>query len=170
MDEGRKRVAATLLTVGLTLLGGGTVVGLKTMEGKENVAYVDRLPTIPVVTVCYGHTATAKLGQYYTDAECDALLIRDLNTIYAPGIRRCLTAPVTQNEFNALVDFGYNLGIAKACGSTLMKLVNRGQYDLASNEFTKWTFVGGKDCKLAASRCSGIVKRREWEQRMFRTP
>lgn len=158
----KKRVAATLIPVVLAL-----AAGTASFEGKENAAYVDRLPTVPVITICYGHTETAKLGQYKTDAECNSLLMEDLTKKYAPGVRKCITAPLTQGEFNAIVDFAYNVGISKACNSTMFKLINKQQYDLAGKEFMKWTFVGGKDCKIAANRCGGIVKRRQWQAAQF---
>ena len=143
------------------------ISGTKLFEGKENDAYVERVAGNTVVTVCYGHTRTAVLGQHYTDEQCDALLLADLNRNYAPIVRRLVKVPLSQGEFNALVDFVYNVGEGNFASSTLLKLINAKQYDLAALEFRKWNRVNGKNCDLAASKCGGIPKRRAWESQMF---
>lgn len=160
MSKARYSVYALVVSAGL-------VGGLKGYEGKENTAYVDLLPVKPTVTVCYGHTATAKLGQTYTDAQCDALLVRDLNTIYGPIVQKYVKVPITQGQFNALVDFTYNLGEGNLRSSTLLRKVNAEDFEGAAQEFGKWVFVGGKDCRLVVNRCGGIPKRRTWERQVF---
>jgi lysozyme len=146
---------------------GVLVAGIKGHEGKENTAYVDRLAYNKAVTVCYGHTRTAVLGQRYTDAQCDVLLLKDLNEIYAPIVRKLVKVPLSQGEFNALVDFTYNLGEGNFRSSTLLRLVNAGRYEEAGNEFSKWKFTNGKDCTIRANKCFGIIERREWEAQQF---
>lgn len=143
------------------------ITGTKLFEGKENVAYVDRIAGNSVVTVCYGHTRTAVLGQVYTDEQCDALLLADLNKNYAPIVRRLVKVPLSQGEFNALVDFVYNVGEGNFASSTMLKLINAKQYDLAALEFRKWNRVNGKNCDIPANKCGGIPKRRAWEAAMF---
>lgn len=143
------------------------IAGTKLYEGKSNTAYVERVAGNRVVTVCYGHTRTAALGQRYTNDECDALLLQDLNEHYAPVVRRLVKVPLSQGEFNALVDFTYNVGEGNFARSSLLRLVNARQYDKAALEFAKWTFVNGKDCKEPANKCAGIPRRREWQYQMF---
>jgi len=143
------------------------IAGTKLYEGKSNTAYVERVAGNAVVTVCYGHTRTAVLGQRYTDAQCDALLLKDLNENYAPHVRRLVKVKLSQGEFNALVDFAYNLGPSALAGSTLLKLVNAEKYDLAVLEFRKWNRVNGKNCDIPANKCGGIPKRRAWQAAMF---
>src|SRR6478736_4294132 len=110
-----------LAALAVTVAG---IAGTKLFEGKENSAYVERVAGNQVVTVCYGHTATAKLGQTYTDSQCDALLLKDLNNVYGPQVKRLVQVPLSQGEYNALVDFAYNLGVGNLQSSTLLKLVN----------------------------------------------
>lgn len=156
------RLAVTALTV--TLAG---ITGTKLYEGKHNAAYVERVAGNQVVTVCYGHTRTAVLGMVYTDEGCDKLLLDDLNRIYAPAVRRLVKVPLSQGEFNALVDFAYNLGVGNLASSTLLALVNQGRYDEAALEFHKWKFVNGVNCYIPANKCGGIPKRRAWQTNMF---
>jgi len=158
------RVIVTALVV--TVAG---ISGTKYFEGKENQAYVDRIAGNAIVTVCYGHTRTAVLGQTYTDAGCDALLLKDLNEVYAPIVRKYVKVPLSQGEFNALTDFVYNVGETNFRKSTLLKLVNQREYDLAALEFRKWNRVNGKNCDLPVSKCAGIPKRRAWEESIFKS-
>lgn len=156
------RYAMAALTVSIA-----GITGTKLFEGRENTAYVERVAGNQVVTVCYGHTRTAVLGQSYTNAQCDALLLADLNSYYTPVVKRLVKVPLSQGEFNALVDFVYNVGEGNFAGSTLLKLVNARQYDKAALEFAKWKYVNGKDCTVPANRCGGIPKRRQWQSTMF---
>lgn len=156
----------------ISAIGGvslGMLAGLKGFEGKENAAYVERVAGNQVVTVCYGHTRTAKLGQKLSDSQCDALLMKDLNEVYAPIVRRMVHVPLHQWEFDALVDFVYNVKAPKGGfeNTTLFRLVNAGRYEEAALQFERWMFVNGKDCRLPANKCGGIPRRREWERRLF---
>ena len=153
--------------VGTLVVSVAGITGTKLYEGKSNTAYVERVAGNQVVTVCYGHTRTAAIGQTYTNAQCDALLLKDLNDYYAPIVRRLVTVPLSQGEFNALVDFAYNVGEGSLARSTLLRLVNARRYEEAALEFAKWKYVNGKDCTVPANRCGGIPRRREWQYQMF---
>lgn len=158
----KSRVAVGLLTASIALVGG-----LRIHEGSENHAYVDKLATSRVVTICYGDTGGYKLGDYRTDAQCDEILKRKLETVYAPAVRKHVKVPLTQGEFDALVDFTYNLGEGNLRKSTLLKKLNAGDYAGAANEFDKWVYTDGKDCRVRANKCYGIVKRRQWQKELF---
>lgn len=156
----RKWASALGVTVSL-------VAGTAMYEGKSNKSFLDTLPKVPVVTECYGHTEGAKLGTYKTDAQCSQLLMDDLNKVYAPIVRKYVKVPITQGQFNAMVDFTYNLGEGNFAASTLLVKVNDEDFTGAALEFQRWYKVGGKDCRIPASKCAGIPKRRAWERQMF---
>jgi len=156
------RAAIGVITVSAALLGG-----LKGREGLELIDYWDNIPAKPVATACYGHTATAKVGTKRTVAECDALLLQDLNRIYVPIVLKHVKVPLTQGQLDALVDFTYNLGEGNLKSSTLLKHVNAGNHAAAALEFEKWYRVGGKDCRIPANKCGGIPKRRAWEKALY---
>lgn len=151
----------------LALAAPALVAGLTTFEGLSRIDYVDRLPARPVATACYGHTATAKVGTVRTKAECDELLQWDLNYVYGPAVLDMVKVPITQGQYNALTDFAYNLGVSKLRQSTLLRKLNAGDVSGAHNEFMRWVYVGGKDCRVRANNCYGIVERRTWEQSQF---
>lgn len=65
-----------------------------------------------------------------------------------------------QNEFDALVSFVFNLGCKNFRRSTLLHLLNRGDYGLAAREFERWNRAGGKVIR-------GLTRRRKAERELF---
>lgn len=149
----KQRVAAGVLS--LSALG---VAGMVTYEGLRKVAYKD---PVGIVTVCAGHTKTAQLGQVKTDAECAALLKEDVKDAEA-AVKRLVTAPLTQAQFDALVSFTFNVGSGNLAKSTLLKKVNAFDCYGAGAEFMRWTTAGGKELP-------GLVKRRASERQHWET-
>lgn len=149
----RGRVVVVALT--LSAAGAGAIVAY---EGLHKVAYVD---PVGIVTVCAGHTKTAKLGQVKTDAECEALLKEDVKDAEA-AVRRLVVVPLTQAQFDALVSFTFNVGSSNLAKSTLLKKVNAFDCWGAGAEFLRWTYGGGKEL-------SGLVIRRASERKHWET-
>lgn len=145
------RVAAVILS--LSLAGAGAIVA---HEGMRKVAYVD---PVGVVTVCAGHTLTAKLGQVKTDAECAALLQQDAEYA-ARAVKRLVTVPLTQEQFDALVSFVFNVGEGSFSKSTMLKKINKFDCWGAGAEFPRWANAGGKPLP-------GLVKRRASEREQW---
>ena len=65
-----------------------------------------------------------------------------------------------QHQFDAMVDFTFNVGCSAFRHSTLLKKVNAGDMWGASNEFMKWVYVGKK-------KVPGLVRRRTAERNLF---
>jgi lysozyme len=78
-------------------------------------------------------------------------------------VEAMIKVPLTDNQYAALVSFAFNLGPANLKQSTLLRLVNQGDFASAANEFGKWNKAGGKVLK-------GLTLRREAEATLFRTP
>ena len=76
------------------------------------------------------------------------------------SVNELVTVPVSQNQFDALVSFTYNLGRGSLAGSTLLKNLNSDSFELAAAQFPKWCFVAGKESP-------GLLRRRVAEQSMF---
>ncbi len=151
----------------IALAGATLIAGLSHFEGRRLVDYMDRIPVKPTPTACYGHTATAKVGKVRTIAECDAQLRSDLTQVYGPAVLSAIKVEVTQGQFDAMTDFAYNLGIGNFQRSTLLRKVNSSDFTGAALEFEKWHMAGGKDCRIRANGCYGIVDRRLWERHTF---
>ena len=152
-DTLKSRVVASVLT--LSSLGALGIVG---HEGMKRVAYVD---PVGIVTVCAGHTASAKLGQVKTESECAELLKQD--TLQAErGVKRLVKIPLTQNQYDALVSFVFNVGETRFAKSTLLKKINANDCWGAGTEFSRWTYAGSQ-------QLPGLVKRRADERRHWET-
>lgn len=129
---------------------------IESFEGLKTTAYQDM---VGIWTIGYGHTGGVVSGQTCTAAEADALLAKDLKDAES-CIAMKVNVTLSQHEFDALVSFTFNLGCGAFSGSTLRKLLNEGDRDGASKEFTKWIHAGGKVV-------AGLVTRRTREQEVF---
>ena len=130
---------------------------IKKFEGCSLSAY--KCPS-GVWTIGFGHTGADVSGvSRITEDEAEKLFKQDL-IIHCNNVSRLVTVPLTQNQFDALVSFEFNLGYGNLSKSTLLKLLNAGKYIDAANQFDKWVCSGKK--KLA-----GLIKRREAEKALF---
>ena len=120
-------------------------------EGDEKVAYADKL-AYGVPTVCNGHTGPeVRVGDVWSKERCDASLVKNLET-HGAGLLNCVTVPLNQNQFDALSSWTFNVGVGAACGSTLVKLLNQGQYANACNQLPRWNRAGGKEVRGLTNR------------------
>lgn len=79
---------------------------------------------------------------------------------FAEAVERLVQVPLTQQQFDALVSFVYNVGAGSLEKSTLLKKLNKRDYDGAAKEFLRWDKANGK-------RLAGLTKRREYEKWLF---
>jgi lysozyme len=111
-------------------------------------------------TIAWGHTGPeVHYGLVWTQAQADAQLLADTAGAVA-AVNHLVTTPLTQGEFDALVDFVFNLGVAAFAGSTMLKLLNSGNHAAAANEFQKWDMAGGQ-------HVAGLLRRRLAEKAEF---
>ena len=152
-------VAIVLLAIGIGILmklgEKGTEI-LKYFEGCRLEAYQD---SVGVWTIGYGHTKGVLEGMTITQEGAEQLLQTELEE-YEGYIEKYVTVPLTQNQFDALVCWVYNLGPTNFKNSTLLKELNAGNYNAAGQEITRWNKAGGKVL-------AGLVKRREAEAQLF---
>jgi lysozyme len=136
---------------------------LKEFEGCELCPYPD-IEGNP--TIGYGHLI--KKGEHFniiSPEEAEELLVKDLQAT-VKGITPLLKVKVNENQFSALVCFAFNLGIDALANSTLLKKLNRGDYDGAQAEFLRWNKARIKG-KLRA--VAGLTRRRSAEAALFGT-
>ena len=152
-------VAIILLAIGIGILmklgEKGTEI-LKYFEGCKLTAYQD---SVGVWTIGYGHTKGVHDGMTITQEQAEQMLLTELEE-YEGYIESMVTVPLTQNQFDALVVWVYNLGPTNFKNSTLLKELNAGNYNAASTEIKRWNKAGGKVL-------AGLVKRREAEAQLF---
>lgn len=135
---------------------------IRRFEGFSSFPY--RCPA-GVPTIGYGSTSytdgrsVSMTDQQITEKQAAALLLATL-TQYEAAVNGNVTVPLSQSQFDALVDFAYNAGAKNLITSTLLKKLNSGDYAGAADQFGKWVFANGKVL-------AGLVKRREAERKLF---
>lgn len=129
---------------------------IKEFEGFRSNAYRD---SVGVATIGYGHTKGVRMGDVITRAQGEAFLLGDTQHAQE-SVERLVTVPLTQNQYDALVSFTFNLGSGNLASSTLLKKLNDGDYQGAADEFPRWVHAGGK-------KLEGLVRRRNAERRLF---
>jgi lysozyme len=114
-------------------------------------------------TIGYGHTKGVRSGMVVTKDEAEDLLREDLET-FEQAVRRHISVPLTQNQFDALVSLTFNIGEANLSSSTLKKLLNKGQYNEVPSQIMRWNKarVDGVMQPL-----SGLTRRRSAEAALF---
>lgn len=142
--------------IGLSAIG---LIMIAMHEGYSPTPYKD---TGGVVTNGFGN---ATISPNKPVSVVEALSDLRLNTESAgQGVSRCVTAEMTQGQYDAYVSFAYNVGINAFCKSTMVKLANQGDKVGSCNQFDRWVYVAGKDCRIAKNNCRGIAKRRAEEK------
>lgn len=133
---------------------------LKPIGGGRFKAYLD---PVRVLTICWGHTnhhgRRFKSGAIWTQRECDDEFTSDMKRFEA-AVKRLITVKLSQNQFDALVSFTFNVGEGNLQRSTLRRKLNDGDYAGAAEEFKKFVKAKGKVLK-------GLVRRRGSESLMF---
>lgn len=112
-----------------------------------------------VLTIGWGHTKTVKRGMVINEAQGEALLRQDLQG-FEDDVNGMVEVPLNQNQFDALISFIFNLGTSALFKSTLLRLLNAGDYKGAADQFPRWNKANGKVLK-------GLIRRREMERRLF---
>lgn len=141
-------------------------------EGLYLTAY--RCPA-GVPTIGYGHTAgvtEAHIGRRaITEDEADRMLADDLAQA-AAAVDRLVKVPLTDRQRGALASFVFNLGAGALGESTLLKLLNRGDYSGAAGQFGRWVKATVRDKKTgqpAKVTLAGLVSRRAAEAALFQS-
>ena len=143
------------LKMNITQLSDDGLNALKLREGFSHVPFSD----FKGFSIAYGHLI--KPGEnltYVTESQGLELLATDVAWACA-AVAKNVSVPITQNEFDALVSFVYNVGESAFTKSTMLKKINASD-PTASGEFGKWVYAGG-------SVNAGLVARRETEANQF---
>lgn len=129
---------------------------IRNFEGFRSHAYQD---SVGVWTIGYGHTKNVQPTDIVSTAQGYRILAYEL-VEYENYVKNYVTVPLHQHQFDALVSWTYNLGPTNLKNSTLLKVLNKGRYDLVPDEIRRWNKAGGKVLE-------GLVKRREAEAQLF---
>ena len=131
--------------------------GCPTDEDGKCVAYQD---AVGVWTIGFGHIKDVQEGDKWSKEKADFMLWRELEDEYESYINDYVHVPLVQCQFDALCSWVYNLGPANLKKSTLLKVLNNGEYDKVGEQIKRWNKAGGKVLQ-------GLVRRREAEALLF---
>ena len=106
-----------------------------------------------------GHTLPNNCNRIFTLEEINALLAKDVIR-FERGIERYISIPITQNMFDALISFSFNLGLGTLQRSSLRQKINRGDFEGAKKVLLKYNKANGKVLK-------GLDLRRKAEAMLF---
>ena len=112
-----------------------------------------------VWTIGYGHTADVKEGDSIDQEAAEAFLIEDLEK-FEQAVMRLVEVPLTQQQFDALVSWTFNLGAGNLAESTLLRKLNNYQYAEVPEQMMRWVRAGGQVLE-------GLVRRRAAEAALF---
>ena len=113
-----------------------------------------------VWTIGYGHTGPdVTPGLEITQYKAVSLMLQDLSRI-EERVSEMLVSTVSQQQFDALISFAYNLGPMALHGSTLLRFLNGGNAAAAALQFIRWDHAG-------AVEVEALKRRREAEAAIF---
>ena len=128
-------------------------------EGFRANAYLD---PVGIPTIGYGFTKGVSLGDTITRIEAHLRMEREL-VEYERGVLAACKVTPNQNQFDALVCFAFNVGVAGMTKSSVIKAHNRGDTQAAARAFGLWNKAGGKVF-------AGLTRRRAAEGALYLEP
>lgn len=138
-----------------------TLEFIKSWEKFDSKAYNDGFGNL---TIGYGFTRyifpDLKKGDTITREEADEKLFNILKNKYERFIHDSVKVPISQEQFDALISWAYNVGKSAAGRSTLLSNLNNQNYMDAASEFIRWN-------KVAGQPALGLTRRREKEKSLF---
>ncbi|HEY8617576.1 lysozyme [Phenylobacterium sp.] len=117
-------------------------------------------------TIGYGHTLTARQGAEVTEADAEALLLYDLIAV-SKAVNELTFTPLTQNQFDALCAFAFNIGLVNFRRSRVLKQVNEGALIQAACSMELWRKAAFEGETIVID---ALVRRRAAEKALFLTP
>jgi len=140
--------------------------GYKLIQEFEGLSLVPYLCSAKVATIGYGSTFYPSGKKVTMQDQPISLatakwMLKETADKFATDVDKLIKSKLTQNQFNALVSFAFNLGITSLGRSTLLKKVNINPNDpTIAAEFAKWNKAGGKVL-------NGLTKRRAKEAKLY---
>lgn len=130
---------------------------IKSFEGFSPTVY---LCPAGYPTIGYGHRIMKNESFTLMSKKTgEDILKKDLD-FFESVVNRYVEVNLTQNQFDALVSFAFNVGMGNFFRSTLRRFLNKEQYEKAAKEFDKWVYSQGKVLL-------GLAKRRKAEKELF---
>lgn len=134
----KKKIAAGAAALLLSVAG---LAHLKSSEALRLTAYGDPGTGGAPWTICYGHTGPEVYpGLAVTRAQCEIWLKEDVAEA-EHCLKQSVRVPLRQGAWDAYTSFVFNVGCSKFRSSTMLRLLNTGQYAESCNQFPRWVYA-----------------------------
>lgn len=134
-------------------LSAVALVGLVTHEGYSDTAIIPVPGDVP--TIGFGTTDGVRPGDTITPPKALARALTDIQK-FEGALKKCVTVPLAQHEYDAYISLSYNIGSGAFCGSSLVKKLNVGDYKGACEGILAWDKFKGRPLR-------GLTTRRQEE-------
>lgn len=116
------------------------IAGMLTL-GVGHLLTRDELASGKVFLPAFGwcHYGTAPWPSAWIDS-----LLRDDLRIVEQAVGGAVQVPLTQGQYDCLCCFIFNIGGAAFRHSTLLRLLNRGEYAAVPEQLHRWIYAGGR--------------------------
>jgi lysozyme len=152
--------------IGALALSAAGLVGLIAHEGYTERAVIpvkgDR-PTVGFGSTFRDDGAPVQMGDTITPPKAVARSLAHVQRDES-RLKKCVTAPLHQAEYDLLVDHAYQYGAVATCGSAIVRHTNAGRYADACAAYLQWRFVKKRDCSVRSNGCYGVWTRSQERQ------
>jgi len=151
-------------TIAALVVSASALVGIAFNESYTDTAIIPTKNDRP--TVGFGSTfredgSPVQMGDRIQPPQALARTLAHIQKDEA-GLKRCVTAPLSQIEYDVMVDFAYQYGIPKLCASTMVREANAGNYDASCKGYLLYKTSGGFDCSIPGNKiCAGVWARNQ---------
>ncbi|ABM37547.1 lysozyme [Polaromonas naphthalenivorans] len=141
-------------------LSAAAFVGILQREDYREQAYPDPTYGWKVPTAGFGTTEGIKQGDSLKVVPAIQRALSDASK-FEGALKRCVSVPLHQAEYDLYVNLSYNIGSTGFCGSTIVRRLNSLDYAGACDAILMWNKSNGQDCSAPGNRsCSGLWKDR----------
>lgn len=154
MEEREWTLSRARIAIGALTLSAAAFVGILTREGYTDNAVIPTIGDVP--TVGFGTTGGVKMGDRTTPVKAAQRALKDAQS-YEGAIKRCVTVPMSQEEYDLYTLLAYNIGSGNFCSSTIVKRLNARDYAGACTAILRFKYAAGYDCSTPGNtRCAGV--------------
>ena len=153
----KARIAVGALT--FSLAGFVSLVAHESYTDKAIIPTKNDRPTVGLGSTFREDGSPVQMGDTITPPRAIARSAAHIAKDEA-GLKKCVTGPLTQGEYDVLVDFAYQYGTSATCSSSMVREINAGNYVASCNAYTLYKRSGGFDCSIPGNRvCYGVWAR-----------
>lgn len=143
----------------LSAAGYGGIVLHESYTERAIIPTINDRPTVGFGSTFNADGSPVRMGDKIDPPRAVRLSIAHIAKDEA-GLKKCLSGELHQTEYDILVDFAYQYGVAATCNSSMVRNINAGNYEAACRAYTLYKFSGGYDCSVPGNRtCPGVWAR-----------